>query len=307
MKRQKLLTNTSTIGIIAPSSPQSKVYINNKISEFKNLGFNIKLGKYIYNHYGYLAGEDKDRAKDLMDMFEDPDVDAIVCFRGGYGSIRMAKYLNLNVIKRNPKIFCGYSDITLLLNYLYNECNLITFHSPMVNSNFNDLKTKNSFIDLVTNFNKTYEYNLTEINNIHYDNLDNITGTLVGGNLSLVASTIGTPYEVNFKNSLLLLEDIGEVPYAIDRMLSQLVNSNKLKSCKGILLGHFTDCHLNDYSNSLKLNEVFNDILKPLNIPIIHNFPCGHSYPNLTLPIGSKVTFDSQTKRLKFYNKNNLI
>lgn len=300
MKRLKLLTKSSTIGIIAPSSPQTKDYIDNKINQFKSLGFNVKLGKSIYNHYGYLAGQDEERAKDLMDMFEDTSVDAIVCFRGGYGSIRMAKYLNLNIIKRNPKIFCGYSDITLLLNYLSNECNMITFHSPMINSNFNDVQTKNSFLDFLTNFNNSYEYNLNEIANIYYDNLDNITGTLVGGNLSLIASTIGTPYEVNFKNSLLLLEDIGEVPYAIDRMLSQLVNSNKLTSCKGILLGHFTDCSLNDYSNSLKLNEVFDDILKPLNIPIIRNFPCGHSYPNLTLPIGSKAIFDSKTKVLKF-------
>lgn len=283
-----------TIGIVAPASPSDSKFIDEKILAFENLGFNIKKGKHIYKNHGYLAGNDKERAEDLMNMFTDHSVDAIVCFRGGYGSIRLMSYLDTKVIRNNPKPFCGYSDITLLLNYISSKCNFTTFHSPMVNSNFEDSMTKDNFINVLKDSNKDFFYDLKKIGNIKVSNDKNFNGRLVGGNLSMICSTIGTPYDINFKNSIILIEEINENPYVIDRLLSQMISANKFKDCNGIILGHFTDCTLSDYSKSFTLEEIITQKLLPLNIPIIHNFPCGHNYPNITVPIGCTLCYDSK-------------
>ena len=287
------LSSSSTIGIVAPASCEDSNIIDSKILEFEELGFNIKKGKHIYDKYGYLAGTDEDRAKDIIDMFTDSTVDAIVCLRGGYGSIRMIPYLDFKKIKQNPKPFCGYSDITLLLNYISNRCNFTTFHSPMITSNLKDQLTQTYFINTLTNYNIPF-YNLKTIgkNTISYINKDSFHGKLVGGNLSLICSSIGTPYEINFKNSIVLIEDVSEKPYAVDRMLSQLISSGKFKNCSGIILGHFTDCISSKTSNSFDISNIIAQKLSPLKIPIINGFPTGHSYPNITLPIGAKLTFN---------------
>lgn len=299
MLKLNKLSNDSTIGVICPASPEDNSFIDEKLLKFSELGFNIKKGSYIYDTYGYLAGTDKDRAKDLMDMFSNPEIDAIVCFRGGYGSIRMAPYLDLNIIKKNPKPFCGYSDITLLLNYFNKKCNFPTFHSPMINSKFDDELTLQYFTNVLTNFNKNSFYNLRKLsdNNIHYINKSDFNGKLVGGNLSLITSTLGTPYEIDFNKSILLIEEVSESPYAIDRMLSQLLSSGSLKKCSAIILGHFTDCTCKN-RNTFNLNEVFYQKLSNLDIPIIIGLPFGHDYPNITLPIGAKFSFTSQNDLL---------
>lgn len=298
MIKLKHLKAGATIGIIAPASPSDSKFIDEKILAFKNLGFNIKKGKHIYKNYGYLAGNDDDRSEDLMNMFIDPSIDAIVCFRGGYGSIRLIDSLNTKVIRRHPKPFCGYSDITLLLNYISSKCGFSTFHSPMINSNFEDTLTKNSFIDVLTTSNKGFVYDLNKVPDINIINKQDFKGRLIGGNLSMICSAIGTPYDVNFKNSIILIEEINENPYVIDRLLSQMIYSNKFKNCNGIILGHFTDCTLSDYSKSFNLEDIITQKLLPLNIPIINNFPCGHSYPNLTLPIGCNLYYDSKNSLL---------
>lgn len=144
MLKGKKLTSASTIGIIAPASPENKDKIDKKLCEFKELGFKIKLAPHLYNKYGHLAGFDSDRIKDLHDMFLDPSIDGIVCLRGGYGTARLISSLDKKIILQNPKFFCGYSDITLLLNYFAN-LGLITFHGPMITSDFTDELTKNTF------------------------------------------------------------------------------------------------------------------------------------------------------------------
>lgn len=298
MIKLKHLSKGDTIGIVAPASPSDSDFIDKKILDFENLGFKIKKGTHIYKRNGYLAGNDKERAEDLMNMFSDPDVNAIVCFRGGYGSIRLMPYLDTKVIRKNPKPFCGYSDITLLLNYLSSECGFITFHSPMINSDFQDTLTKDNFFNMLTTSSNNFSYDLKNFKNVTIYNNKDFKGRLLGGNLSIICSTIGTPYEVNFKNSIILIEEIDENPYVIDRLLSQMICANKFKNCNGIILGHFTDCSLSDYSRSFTLKEVITQKLLPLNIPIIENFPCGHSYPNLTLPIGCSLSYNSKNSLL---------
>lgn len=297
MKKLQALKKTPTVGIIAPASPESKEFIKEKIELFEKLGFKIKEGSHLYNSYGYLAGNDKDRAEDLNSMFADKEIDAIICFRGGYGSIRMAPYLNLKIIRNNPKPFCGYSDITLLLNYINKTCNFITFHSPMINSNLNDSITKDYFLNILKNSNNEIQYNLKKLcTNYFILNKRDFEGNLVGGNLSIICSTIGTPYEIKFKNNILLLEDIGESPYSIDRMLSQLISSGKLKKTAGIILGHFTNCV--NKPTDFPIDELLKEKFSSLNIPVIYNFPIGHDYPNITMPIGGRFKFSSNSNLL---------
>lgn len=294
IKLKSINKESSTIGIIAPASTDDIEKANENINLFKKLGYKIKLGKNIFNSYGYLAGTDKERADDINRMFADKEVDAIICYRGGYGSIRIANYLDLNTIKKNPKIFCGYSDITLLLNYINKKCKFPTFHGPMINSDFDDSITEHYFTNILENINNKITYNLKSIcnNNLKVYNSRDFKGRLVGGNLSIICSTIGTPYEIKFKNNILLIEEVNESPYVIDRMLSQLICSRKLDKLQAIILGHFTDC--TSIKNTLTIEEIIEEKLLPLNIPIIKYFPFGHDYPNITMPIGVKFRYDSK-------------
>lgn len=288
MKFQKLKIG-DTIGIVSPASGDNPDVINYNISSFKNLGFKIKEGKHLRKKNDYLAASDKERAEDLMRMFEDKDVKAIVAYRGGYGCIRILPYLDIGLIKKNPKILCGYSDLTVLLNYISQKTGLVTFHGPMINSKINsDELTKNSFLSMLTD-----ESNLINIPTKDFKiiNKDLFRGTLCGGNLTMLCSSLGTPYEINTRNKILMLEDINEENYAIDRSLIQLKLSGKLDSCRAFLIGHFTPY------NPKTINTIIS-ILSPYNKPIIYNMPFGHDYPNISLPISSSILFDPTKEKL---------
>jgi len=292
-----IIKSSPTIGIVAPSSPESEKYIDEKISCFEKLGFKIKKGKHLYDKFGYLAGSDENRAKDLNSMFEDKEVNGIICLRGGYGSIRMAPFLDLKKIKNNPKPFFGYSDITLLLNYIYNKCHFPTFHGPMITSNFNDIDTKNYFLNILNHNNKLI-YDLKDVCHKDYYiwNSRDFKGHIVGGNLSIICSTLGTPYEIKFNNNILIVEDVNENPYAVDRMLSQLISCGKLKKLSAIIVGNFTNCNSKD--EILTVEYIIKEKLMPLNIPIIYGLKIGHDYPNITIPIGGSFKFSSKDNLL---------
>ena len=264
VKFQKLKIG-DTIGIVSPASGDSTDVINYNISSFK------------------------ERAEDLMEMFKDKEVKAIIAYRGGYGCIRMLPYLDIGVIKKNPKILCGYSDLTVLLNYASQKTGLITFHGPMINSKISsDEITKNSFLSLLTD-----ESNLINISTKDFkvENKELFRGILCGGNLTMICSTLGTPYEINTRNKILMIEDVNEENYAIDRYLMQLKLSGKLDSCRAFLIGHFTPY------NPKTINTILS-ILLPYKKPIIYNIPFGHDYPNITLPIGSSILFDPAKDKL---------
>lgn len=295
----KALKNNDLIGIVSPAFCEDIKVIDDKIDTFMKLGFNLLLGKHLYSRSGYFAGEAIDRASDLMNMFENKDVKAIICFRGGYGSINILPYLNYSVIKKNPKILCGYSDLTTLINYINKKTGLVTFHGPMVNSDFNDEQTLESLkFTLMQGYSP---YNIPFGGSLCY-NEGNTTGILAGGNLATICSTLGTPYEINFNNKVLLIEEVNEYPYSLDRMLSQLLYSGKLSKCKGFILGHFTNCTVENYSKSYRVEDIIKNILVPLNKPIITGFSFGHDYPNLTLPIGSKIKLNFTSKYIEIMN-----
>jgi muramoyltetrapeptide carboxypeptidase len=288
-----------TIGIIMPASPQENCIIDKHISNLINMGFSVKKGAHIYDKHGYLAGMDEDRARDLMDMFLDKDVDAIMCYRGGYGTMRILSYIDKDIIKQHPKIFIGYSDITSLLNFFTLKCNLITFHGPMVSSNFGDTATTNSFLSTLMFGTEPYIINNSKDREEKYYGNSSAEGILVGGNLSLICSTIGTPYEITTKNKILFIEEVGENPYRVDRMLTQLLLCEKLQKCQGFILGQFTDCSSNSPEKSLTLHDVLQDRILSLSKPTVINFMAGHSYPNLTLPIGAIVRINPQYEHVE--------
>ncbi|MBC2581238.1 LD-carboxypeptidase [Clostridium sp. DJ247] len=296
----KRLQKGDTIGLVSPAGPENKGKIQESIKLITNLGFKIKEGKHIYDKYGYLAGKDEDRAKDLMDMFVDKNVKMILCVRGGYGTMRLLPLIDFSVIKNNPKIFAGFSDITTLLNSINSRCNLITFHSPMCNSSLSDKYTLESFLNTLMNGNAAYILENPETFPVKsYSSIPHITGKLVGGNLSLICSTLGTPFEINTDNKILFVEDVGEEPYRIDRMLTQLLLAEKLQKCRGFILGQFTKCELPDYERSLTLDEVIEDRLLSLNKPTLLNFQSGHGYPKLTVPIGANVKVHFKTGKIE--------
>ncbi len=289
----KRLKFGDTIGLVSPAGSESTNNIRNSICFLENLGFKVKAGEHIYDKYGYLAGSDVNRAHDFMNMFLDKDVNMVLCVRGGYGTMRILPLIDFSIITKNPKIFGGFSDITTLLNTIAIKCNLITFHSPMCNSDFSDEPTLKNFLYTIMNAYKPYTIENPKGFNIKcFSKIPFVEGQLLGGNLSLICSTLGTPYEIDTKDKILFIEDVGEEPYKIDRMLTQLILCNKLQQCKGLVLGQFTNCTLDNYKRSLTLEEVINDRILSLNKPTLINFQCGHSYPKLTIPIGAQVKLD---------------
>lgn len=306
MLKGRSLNSSSTIGIIAPSSYENENIINDNIARFLSLGFNVKLGDYIYNKYSFFAGTDSNRAKDITDMFLDSSIDGILCLRGGYGSIRTLPYIDKDILINNPKFFCGYSDITILINY-FASLGLITFHGPMINSNFNDKITLESFLDVSSCSKSQYAYDLNKYTSISYINPASFSGKITGGNLSVICSLIGTPYEINTTDSILLIEDVNQEPYTIDRMITQLISSRIIDGCNGIIVGYLSNERFYNISISkLLLEKTVTEALINLNIPIIIGFPFGHNYPNLTIPIGTYATFYEESRLLNI-NDNFLI
>nr|WP_254593438.1 MULTISPECIES: LD-carboxypeptidase [Terribacillus] len=288
-----------TIGIVSPAGPIKREELERGIKIVESLGLRVKLGKHVFDKYGYLAGKDTDRAADLNDMFKDNEVKGIICSRGGYGSGRIVELLDYEVIKQKPKVLLGYSDITYLHTAIRQRTGLITFHGPMVASDMGESDFAKLSYDLLQQFfipqDVIYTTAISPLEAIVHGKA---TGALVGGNLSLLTSTLGTPDEIDTKGKLLLLEDVAEPPYKIDSMLNQLKHAGKLEQAEGILIGDFTDCDAKDPETSLSFDQVLVDYLTDLEKPVLKGFRIGHCNPNITVPLGTEATMDTKTKTL---------
>ncbi|MBF8984471.1 LD-carboxypeptidase [Lutibacter sp. B2] len=297
----KGLKQGDTIGVVAPAGPVTKDRADRSKKVLEEMGFKVKMGESCYSTFGgYLAGEDDIRAKDVNAMFRDEEVNAIICIRGGYGCTRMMDQLDIDMIRKNPKIFVGYSDVTALHLMLNQKGNLATYHGPMVSSNmleFNEY-TKKSFFEVI-NAKGDIEIHSQENAEIKVLVEGSAKGQLVGGNLALIAATMGTPYEIETKGKILFIEDIGEKPYSIDRMLTQLALAGKLRDCEGLILGDFAECEDDEGFTAF---EVFENIIKPLNKPTIYNFKSGHCEPMITLPLGRICELDATNKKFTIKN-----
>lgn len=294
----KKLRKGDTIGIIAPASPPDMKSLQQAIPFFAKLGLNVKLGKFIDKTYGYLAGTDEQRLTDLHDMIADKEVKAIVFARGGYGTGRIAASIDYELIKVNPKIIWGYSDITYLHTAIRQKTGLVTFHGPMPASdiadpNFDEISSS-SFFQLFKPITRVYDERISPLDVLVEGEG---TGALVGGNLSLITSTLGTEFEIETDGKILCLEDIGETPYRIDSMLNQLKLAGKLDQLSGVVVGDFAQADPKD-KPSLTLKEVFEYYLGDLHCPVMSGFKIGHCFPNFAVPLGTEATLNTVDKTL---------
>lgn len=303
------LEKGGTIGLITPASAVSRAAFEKAIRNIESLGFEVKYSSNMRVRKGFLAGTDAQRLSDLHQMFEDPDVDGVVCARGGYGSGRLLPKINYDLIRANPKVFMGFSDITALLFAIHKMTGLVCYHGPVGASEFSDFTREgleNVLIEGKKNWSIERPKAWKEKEGIVFDdfivNPGIATGELIGGNLSLITSLMSTPYDVSFKDKIVFIEEIGESPYRLDRMLTQLLNSGKLSQAKGIALGVFKGCETQpsdpDYGLSVSLKEVLNDRLGSLNIPVMYGLPIGHINDNATIPIGIKAELNTKKRSL---------
>lgn len=296
------LNRGDVIGIAAPASaPPNPKAIDHSIEVLEQLGFKTKLAPNVRKRWGFLAGSDRDRADDLMRLFSDPKVRAIICVRGGYGTARLLPLLDYRIIRAHPKIFVGYSDITSLHSAFLSKAGLVSFHGPMLNSDFiGDSMpefTLQSFLRVLTQpeppGSVCQNYRKKTVKILHEGIA---TGHLAGGNISILCASIGTPYQPPLKGGILFLEDLDEVPYRFDRMLTHLLNAGLLQQVAGIAIGINKNCKdpkaakAKEYRQTVE--DVFKERLLPLGIPIVSGLPFGHVRWNATLPIGAKVRLD---------------
>jgi muramoyltetrapeptide carboxypeptidase len=275
------------IGVVAPASPCDPILIQQAIEQLCEAGYVPVLGASVFRQHGFLAGTDEERLYDLHQMFADPSVEAILCLRGGYGSLRIVEHLDYDLIRANPKWLIGYSDITTLLLAIYQQTRLLTLHGPMLAE-----LPVSSNVDGWTNLWKrlkkpTMPFIYPPTEKAHCLFPGEAVGPLIGGNLSLLVATLGTPFEIDTVGHILFIEEVGENPYRIDRMLTQLRLAGKLQAAKGIILGSFKDCKAPPDRSSIPMIDIFRDQISTLGIPAYIGFPAGHSLPNYPFPIGA--------------------
>lgn len=300
-----------TVGMVAPAS---NVYEPEEIQIAKETmelyGFKVVLSKHIEAQNGYLAGSDAQRAEDLNEMFRRPDIRGIVTFSGGYGCSRILPLLDYAQIRRSPKVVVGHSDITALLIGIHQKTGLITFHGSSGLTGVGDYAMEHfrraimstQAIGNVADPPKPDPGTVERNNRVITIVPGRATGQLIGGNLTLVTNLIGTPYEPDTRGKILFLEDIGEEPYRIDRMLTQLWLAGKLQDAAGIALGRFVDCYPKEFRPSffqtISLENVLRDRFEPLGKPTLYNLMFGHVRENAVLPIGATATLNASAKTL---------
>ncbi len=264
------------------------------------LGLKTRRGKHLLDRYGYLAGTDEHRAADINTFFADPEVRALIAVRGGWGCNRILPLLDYALIKKNPKIIMGYSDITSLLVAIYAKTGLITFHGPVGISTWNRYSTR--FVKDIL-----FDGKMVAMENPH-DRGNNLTqtkdriltinpgqskGRILGGNLSVVTAMVGSDYLPDWKDTILFVEEVGENIYRVDRMLTQLKLAGILDKISGFVFGKCTDCNPGEGYGSLTLEDVFNDLIQPLGIPAYYGAMIGHIADKFTIPEGCRVEIDA--------------
>jgi muramoyltetrapeptide carboxypeptidase len=294
MKFPRPLKKGDTIGIVSPASAGSPEALDKGRGVLQRLGYHVVIHPQCYRRAGQLAGSDTDRAQALMDMFANPSIDAIVCGRGGNGSIRILDKLNYNIIKRNPKVFTGFSDITVLLQAISKKCGFVTYHGPTLATyaRSGNRHMTHDFSTVVENTGKL-KMSYPDVDVVHAGRAE---GTLVGGNLTVLQSVIGTSYDLPNTDIVLFIEDVDEVLYRIDRVLNHFRLAGKLKHVKAVICGEMINVPDGETSFMRKGERPYGRDLKqilmdnfPPDIPICMNFPCGHGKYLTTFPVGAKV------------------
>lgn len=310
--KAKLLKAGDTIGIITPAGAlgdEEAITMTKEVLTY--FGFRVKEGKYIRQRYGNLAGTDEERLHDLHAMFVDKSVDGILCIRGGNGASRLLPKIDYELIRQNPKVLLGYSDITALILAFYHKVGLVSFHGMVGISKWTNYTAglfKDQFID-----NKLAVYQnptKSDAQIIQYnDRIQTITpgvveGVVLGGNLTLLSGLCGTPYLPDFKDAILFLEEIDEETERVDRMFCQLMNSGILSQIKGFIFGKCTNCGPGGGYGSLTVEQILNDYIKPLGIPAYAGAMIGHITDQFVMPVGVRARMDASTGKIEYLEKS---
>jgi len=272
----------------------------------EGLGLRLKTGRSVGRRDGYLGGTIEERVADLHAMFADPEVKAVFCVRGGYGAAMLLDKIDFGLIRKNPKLFIGYSDITALHLGIHGQTGLVTFHGPVALSRFNDWTLehfKRAVFEpkpLGALRNPPEERPMRPKHLTRALRAGKATGPLIGGNLSLVSSTMGTPWEIQTAGRILFLEDVDEPPYSVDRMLTHLRLAGKFRDIRGLVIGECADCVPRRPSSEggFSLGEIYDNILGDLKVPVVTGLTIGHTDDQLTLPLGVQATLDAGSATL---------
>ena len=305
------LRKGDNVFLFCPSSP---IVPEEDIEKCKkvitDLGFNPVIGKSLYENYGgYMAGKAEIRIEDLHEAFSRKDIKGIFCVKGGYSASQLLDKIDYELIRNNPKVFVGYSDVTNLHIVFNQKCNLGTYHGPMVKSNmindFNDY-TKSSFFEAIKNQKWKYEEPENMPLSILIDgnvSSEIINGVLTGGNLAIIVTTLGTKYEIDTKDKILFLEDVDEETGSLNRMLTHLKYAGKLDDCKAVVFGNFAACK-NTYTKEnqhYELMELLKDFFADYDKPVIYGMESGHKKPYMfTLPLGAKCSINLRNREISF-------
>lgn len=295
--RAPMLKRGDTFGIVATASPLKPATIDDRIAFLESLGYRVVLGDHVYAANGYLAGTDQQRAADLMSMYQNPAVKAILPIRGGVGTEGILPYLDYRLIARHPKIITGYSDVSILLNVIYQFCCQITHHSLMLLDFDDDTPAYNFeqyFADIATMLAPRQIANPPGMPTVSRV-AGNVTGPLVGGNLTTVAGSLGTRFGINTKGKILFLEDVTEPVNKIYRYITQLKVAGKFRDCIGIVMGECTDC-TDEYGKSYE--DLLREVMVPLGKPLLTNMATGHGKYKAALPIGAQVNLNTYANTL---------
>jgi len=288
--------------VIGVSAPAGGIKSFSELDDFRKvleqLGFKVKFSKNCSKKYGYFSGTDEERASDFMDLIEDEEVKGIFFLRGGWGCARILPLLDFDAIQNNPKAIMGFSDITTLLNAITVKTGLITFHGPGGNSTWNSYSVayiKKLLIDgeLVKYKNETQDLKITTYSS------GISKGELFGGNLSVICSLVGTGFLPNWKGKILFLEDVGEEPYRIDRMLTHLKLAGVFDEVNGIVLGNFRKCIAEEPDRSFTIEEVFKQHFSDLKKPVFYGAQIGHTRNKFTVPVGVEVEMNANEGSFK--------
>lgn len=283
-----------TVGLVNPASFLDPEDVDIARKELAQLGLNVKLAAHVRDRYGYLGGRDADRAADINSMFADSSVRALIAMRGGWGSSRILQKLDYDLIRRQPKIIMGYSDITALVLAIYARSGVVTFHGPVGTSDWNRFT-----LDWVRRI--LFSGEAVTLRNPWYDphyRVETLTagrarGRLVGGNLSVLAGMVGSPYLPEWQGTILFVEEIGEEVYRVDRMLTQLKLAGILDRISGFIFGQCRDCDPEEPDKSLSFRQMLSEHIKPLGIPAWYGSMIGHMRDKFTVPVGAEVEIDA--------------
>ncbi|MCQ9204875.1 MAG: LD-carboxypeptidase [Omnitrophica bacterium] len=293
------LKKGDTIGIVAPASSFDIDNFKNGIKMLRKIGYKVKYERAIFNECWSRPGHDRQRGTQINRMFADKEVRAIFCAKAGYGSIETLPYLDKEVIRNNPKIFVGYSDITILLLDLQRIANMVIFHGPVVSDEIYDGMNQQTLEYLLGLICEPSAFKTLTFRQLISFEPGKATGILVGGNMSLIVGAINTPYDINTDNKILFLEDIGENLDVIKSYLISLKDAGKFKKVRGIIFGKMVDC----FDEQRNIRAIVNEVSAKSRVPVLFGFPSGHTGKrgalHVTLPLGIPVTIDADNLTIK--------